>query len=137
MAFKRGVLAWLTRLFASSNAYDSHLGWHSHDVLPIGVTETNVYGHWTLENTIEYQTFFKRQKFVFSGLLLPCTLISVAPIGNTSWLCDPRWESYALEQAERLKSHARAAKVVHSFALNPLYKKTRLRVISVKLDLQD
>ena len=28
----------------------------------------------------------------------------MAPIGNTSWVCDPRWESYALEQAERLKS---------------------------------
>ena len=31
-----------------------------------------------------------------------------------------RWESYALKQAERLKSHARAKKVVHNFAWNPL-----------------
>ena len=30
-------------------------------------------------------------------------MVSVAPIGNTSWLCDPRWVSYALEQSERLK----------------------------------
>ena len=48
-------------------------------------------------------------------------MISVAPIGNTSWVCDLRWESYALEQAERLKSHARAKKVVHTFAWNPLH----------------
>ena len=45
----------------------------------------------------------------------------MAPIGNTSWVCDPSWESYALEQAERLKSHDRAKKVVHTFAWNPLY----------------
>ena len=49
-------------------------------------------------------------------------MISVAPIDNTSWVCDPSWESYALEQAERLKSHAKAKKVVHTFAWNPLYK---------------
>ena len=30
-------------------------------------------------------------------------------------------ESYALEQVERLKSHARAKNVVHTFAWNPLY----------------
>ena len=48
-------------------------------------------------------------------------MISVAPIGNTSWACDPSWESYALEQAERLKSHTKAKKVVHTFAWNPLY----------------
>ena len=45
----------------------------------------------------------------------------MAPIGNTSWVCDPKWVSYALEQAERLLSHTRAKKVVHIFALNPLY----------------
>ena len=28
---------------------------------------------------------------------------------------------YVLEKAERLKSHARAKKVVHTFAQNPLY----------------
>ena len=60
---------------------------------------------------------------VFFGVQCPYTLVSVAPIGNISWLCVPRWESYALGQAERLKSHARAAKVVHSFAWNPLYNK--------------
>ena len=115
------ALAWLISLSACSNAYDSHLGSHSHDVLPIGATETNVYGHWTPENTIEYQPYFFKQKIVLSGLLWPYTLILVAQIGNTSWLCDLRWESYALEQAERLPSQARAKKVVHIFALNPLY----------------
>ena len=29
-------------------------------------------------------------------------MISVAAIGNTSWVCDLRLVSYALEQAERL-----------------------------------
>ena len=48
-------------------------------------------------------------------------MISSAPIGNTSWVCDLRWESHALEQAKRLKSHARAKKVVHNFAQNTLY----------------
>ena len=33
-------------------------------------------------------------------------MISVAAIGNTSWVYDPRLVSYALEQAERLVSHA-------------------------------
>ena len=101
---------------------DTHLGSHGNYVLSIGATEIIGYGHRTKENTIEDQTFFKRQKFVFSGLLLPCTLISVAPIGNTSWVCDLKWESNALEQAERLKSHARAKKVAHTFAWNLLYK---------------
>ena len=45
-------------------------------------------------------------------------MISVAPIDNTS--CDLRWESYALEQAERLISHTRAKKVPHNFAWNLL-----------------
>ena len=48
--------------------------------------------------------------------------MSVAPIGDTSWVCDPKWASYALEQAERLMSQARAKKVVHNFAWNPLYE---------------
>ena len=48
----------------------------------------------------------------------------MAPIGNTSWVCYLRWESYALEQAERLKSHVRAKKFVHTFAWNPLYLPT-------------
>ena len=39
----------------------------------------------------------------------------MAPIGNTPWVCD------ALEQVERLKSHAIAKKVAHTFAWNPLY----------------
>ena len=60
---------------------------------------------------------------MFSGVLWPYTLVSVALIGNTSWLCDPKWESYALEQSERLVSHARATKVVHNFAWNPLCNK--------------
>ena len=90
-----------------------------------------IYGHWTPENTIEYQTFFFKQKMVFSWLLWPYTLISVAPIGNTSWVCDPKWESYASEQAERLLSHTRAKKVVHIFALNPLYLQTQLIVFSI------
>ena len=81
-----------------------------------------------------FDFFFKRQKFVFSGLLLPSTLILVAPIGNTSWVCDLRWESYALEQAERLKSHARAKKVVHTFAWNPLYE-TICLVLRIKIVL--
>ena len=37
-----------------------------------------------------------------------------------NWVCDPRWVSNALEQEERLKSYARAKKVVHNFAWNPL-----------------
>ena len=48
-------------------------------------------------------------------------MISVAAMVNTSWVCDPRLVSYALEQAERLISHARANKVVHNFAWTPLY----------------
>ena len=60
-------------------------------VLSIWATEIIEYVHRTPENTIEYQTFFKRQKFVFSWLLWPHTLISVAPIGNTLWVCDPKW----------------------------------------------
>ena len=115
------ALVWLISLSACSNASDTQLGSHTNDVLSIGATEIIGYGHKTSENTIEYQTFFERQKFVFSGVLWPYTLISVAPIGNTSWVCDLRWESYALEQAERPKSHARANKVVHTFAWNPLY----------------
>ena len=47
-------------------------------------------------------------------------LVISDPISNTSWVCDLRWESYALEQAERPESHARAKKVVHTFAWNLL-----------------
>ena len=117
------ALVWLRSLSACSNAYDSHLGSHTHDVLSIGVTEINVYGHRSQENTIF--CFLKKvwYSIVFSGVLWPYTLVSVALIGNTSWLCDPKWESYALEQSERLVSHARATKVVHNFAWNPLCNK--------------
>ena len=48
-------------------------------------------------------------------------MISVASTDNTLWVCDPIWVSNALEQAERLISHARANKVVHNFAWTPLY----------------
>ena len=48
-------------------------------------------------------------------------MISVAPIATTSWVCDTRLVSYAMEQAERLISHARANKVVHNFAWTRLY----------------
>ena len=50
-------------------------------------------------------------------------MISVAQIESTSLLCDPRWVSNPLEQAERLISQARAKKVVHNFAWNLLYNK--------------
>ena len=50
-------------------------------------------------------------------------MISVAAIGNTSWVCDPRLVSYALEQAERLISHVRANKVVHNFPWTTLNRK--------------
>jgi len=53
--------------------------------------------------------------------MLPYTMILVTPIGNASWVCDLRWESYALEQAKGLESHARAKKALYIFALNPLY----------------
>ena len=50
-------------------------------------------------------------------------MISVAPIDNTSLVCDPSWVSNALEQAERLISHTRAKKVPHNLACNLLYDK--------------
>ena len=50
-------------------------------------------------------------------------MISVAPIDNTSLVCDPSWVSNALEQAERLISHTRAKKVLHNFAWNLQYNK--------------
>ena len=50
-------------------------------------------------------------------------MISVAPIDNTSLVCDPRWNSNALEIAERLKSNARAKKIVHNFVWNRTYIK--------------
>ena len=49
------------------------------------------------------------------------TIVSVAARGDISWVYDPNLVSYALEQAERLISHARANKVVHNFAWTPLY----------------
>ena len=45
----------------------------------------------------------------------------MAASGNISWVYDPSMVSYALEQAERPISHARANKVVHNFAWIPLY----------------
>ena len=115
------ALAWLLSLSACSNASDSHLRSHTHDVLPIGATEINVYGHRTPENTNFCLSKKVWYSIVFSEVLWPYPMISVAPIDNTSLVCDLRWESYALEQTERLNSHARAKKVVHTFALNPLY----------------
>ena len=44
----------------------------------------------------------------------------MAASGNISWVYDPSLVSYALEQAERLISHAITNKVVHNFAWNPL-----------------
>ena len=41
------ALALLLSLSACSNAYDSHIRSHIHDVLPIGASEINVYGHRT------------------------------------------------------------------------------------------
>ena len=48
-------------------------------------------------------------------------MISVAPIATISWVCDTRLVSYAMEQAGRLISHARANEVMHNFAWTPLY----------------
>ena len=50
-------------------------------------------------------------------------MISVAPMDNTSLVCDPSWVSNALEQAERLISHTKAKKVLHNFASNLQYNK--------------
>ena len=60
-----------------------------------------------------------QQKVVFSEVIWP-----YKAIGNTSWVCDPKLLSYALEQAERLTRHARAK----NFAWNPLYHQTRTQV---------
>ena len=46
----------------------------------------------------------------------------IAAMVNTLWVCDHKLVKYALEQAERLISHARANKVMHNFAWTPLYK---------------
>ena len=72
------ALAWLTSLSDCSNAYDSHLGSHSHDVLPFGSTEIHVYGHRTPENTI----FCLKKK---SDILL-CSLGSCDHIHWFQWL---------------------------------------------------
>ena len=44
------ALALLISLSACSNAYDTHLGSHTNDVLSIGATEIIRYGHRTPEN---------------------------------------------------------------------------------------
>ena len=41
---------------------------------------------------------------MFPELLLPYTMVSEAASGNTSWVCDPSFVSYALEKPERLRS---------------------------------
>ena len=58
------ALAWLLSLSACSNAYDTHLGSHTNDILSIGATEIIVNGF--------------LQKFVFSWVLWPYKMISVA-----------------------------------------------------------
>ena len=60
------ALARLLSLSAYSNAYDSHLRSHTNDVLPIGATKINVYGHRTPENWYS---------IVFSGVLWPYLII--------------------------------------------------------------
>ena len=49
-------------------------------------------------------------------------MISVAEIGNTYWVCDPRLVSYALEQPEMLKSHEyKNSNVMYKNSVRPLY----------------
>ena len=49
-------------------------------------------------------------------------MISVAAIGNTSWVCDPSLVSYALEQPEMLRSHDyKHRNVMYKSSLRPLY----------------
>ena len=103
-----------------SDAYDSHLRSNTHDVLPIGATKINVYGHRTPENTNFCLPKKVWYSIVFSGVLWPYLMISVAPIDNTSLVCDPSWVLNSLEQAERLISHTRTKKVLHNFAWNLL-----------------
>ena len=55
--------------------------------------------------SIEYQTIFVNQKFLFPELLWPYKMVSVSVSGNISWVCDPSYVSYALEQPEMLISH--------------------------------
>ena len=43
--------SWLQSISGCSNAYNTKLGSHTHDVLPIAATETFVYGHRTSGNT--------------------------------------------------------------------------------------
>ena len=117
------ALAWLLTCSACFNAYDSHLRSLTHDVLPIGATKIDVYGHRNPENTNFCLSKKVWYSIVFSGVLWPYLMISVAPIDNTSLVCDPSWVSNALEQAERLTSDTRAKKVLHNFAWNLLYDK--------------
>ena len=63
------ALARLLCLFACSNAYDTHLGSHTRDVLPIGATEINVYGHSTQKNTNSCLSKKVWYSIVFSGVL--------------------------------------------------------------------
>ena len=58
-----------------------------------------------LWNSIEYQTIFKNQNFVFPELLWPYTIVLVVANCYKSWVCDSSLESSALEQPEMLRSH--------------------------------
>ena len=50
-------------------------------------------------------------------------MVSVAESGNTSWVCDPSFVSYALERPEMLRGHDyKHSKVMHNFNWRPLYK---------------
>ena len=116
------ALAPLLSLSACSNAYDTHLGSHTHDVLPIGAMKSMYMV--TVPQRTQIFVFQKKSCILLcSGLLWSYTMILVAPIDNTSLVCDPKWVSYALEQAERLISHAIAKEVLHNFSWNPLYNK--------------
>ena len=58
----------------------------------------------------------------FPKVLWPYTMISVAAIGNTSWICDPSLVLYALEQPEMLRSHNyKHSNAMHNFNGRPLY----------------
>ena len=54
-------------------------------------------------------------------------MISVARIGNTSWVCNPRWVSYAFEE---VMTYAIAKKVVHNKAWNPLYTQYKYAIVT-------
>jgi len=49
-------------------------------------------------------------------------MISVAVIGITSWVWDPSWVPYALEQPEMLRSHDyNSTNVMYNFSVRPLH----------------